>query len=218
MEAIGPNRTFIHPVSGEKSDEFTVELASISSKALVGFTYRVHIDETNSISQSPLIIKPAWKLQGDKLNLIIEYSLNPGYSSAPVSFHNLVLLATYGGGRATGCQTKPTGTHLKEKSLIYWRLGDVTLTSEAHKIICRLVGTEGMMPEPGPIDAKWEIQGSAAGISLSRLEGGKGTEKEESDPFADETVASVSPAGNWVEIDTSRKLVSGKYEARQLVA
>ena len=123
MEAIGPNRTFIHPVSEQKPDEFTIDLSSLSSKASVGFTYRVHVDEATMATQGPLLLKQTWKQQGDKLGLVIEYCLNPAFSSEPVAFNNLVLVGIYQGARATACQTKPTGTHLKEKSLVYWRLG-----------------------------------------------------------------------------------------------
>jgi len=225
LEAIGPNRTFIHPIIGDKPDEFTTDLATLSSKPSVAFTYRAHIDEENRTHQGPLLIKPSWKHQGDKLGLVIEYSLNPACSTEPLTFNNLVLVSVYEGARATACQTKPTGTHIKEKLLVYWRLGDVTLTQEWHKVICRFQGTEEACPQPGHIEARWEIHGSSSlpigsGITLSRLEAGKGKEKEKEkeesdDPFADESVASLaSPAGNWVDIETSRKFVSGKYEAR----
>jgi hypothetical protein len=185
------------------------------------------VDEESLASQGPLLLKPTWKLQGDKLGLLIEYSLNPASSTGPVTFSNLVLVAMYQGPRPSTCQTKPSGTHIKEKSLIYWRLGDVTLAHESHKVICRLTGTEGAIPEPGHIEARWEVQGSLGNlvgsrITLSKLEPSNGKEKEESaDPFADESIASptaVSPAGNWVEIETSRKFISGKYEARQAQA
>lgn len=184
----------------------------------------MHIDESNTTTQGPLLLKPAWKPQGDKLGLLIEYRLNPAWGSEPVSFTNLVLVATYQGARATGCQTKPTGTHLKEKSLVYWRLGDVTLGPETHKVICRFIGAEGAVPEPGHIDARWEIHGAnsvpsqGSGISISRSEVSKGKEKEESsDPFADDSISNfmASPgAEKWVELETSRKFVSGKYEAK----
>jgi hypothetical protein len=81
------------------------------------------------------------------------------------------------------------------------------------------------LPEPGHIDAKWELQGSAAlplgsGISLSRFVSSKGKGKEESDdPFADESIANpttVTLTGNWVEVETSKKLIAGKYEARHV--
>lgn len=98
----------------------------------------------------------------------------------------------------------------------------MTLTTELKRIACRLIVSDGDMPTPGYVDAKWEVQGSIAGLSLSRLEVGKGKEKEESaDPFADDTIASpapFTPTGNWVEIETSRKLVSGKYDAKGALA
>jgi hypothetical protein len=196
----------------------------MSSKPSVAFTYKVHIDDEDAPANGPLLLKVAWKPQGDKLGLVAEYSLNPAYSAEPITFHDLVLVAIYQGPRAIACQTKPSGIHLKEKSLVYWRLGDVTLTHEWHKVICRFTGIEGACPESGHIEARWEIHGSAekplgSGISLSRLEASKGKEKEEDDPFADESIVSpttASPAGNWVEIETSKKFVSGKYEARQV--
>lgn len=223
LEAISQDRTFIQQVSAEKPDEYTVDLASIASKSSVAFTYRVHVDETTMGSQGPLIIKSSWKQQADKLGLIIEYSLNPAFSSEPVTFNNLVLVGIYQGARATGCQTKPTGTHLKEKLLVYWRLGDVTLTQEPHKLVCRFTGAERAVPEAGHIEARWEINTTShsptgSGISISRFESSKGKAKEEDDdPFADESGASqaaTAPLGQWAEIAMHKKLVSGKYEAR----
>jgi len=222
LEAIGENRTFISPVS-DKQDEFIFALASISPKPAIGFNYRVHIDETNLASQTPLIVKPIWKPKGDKFDFIIEYRLNPAYSTEPVTFHNLGLIARYTGGRPTACQSKPSGTHNAHQSCVYWRWAELTLTNEPRKLVCRLIVPEGALPTPGHVDAKFEIQnGSATGLSLSRLLSGKGKEREESaDPFADDTIASaapVTPTGNWVEIETSRKLASGKYEAKSSFA
>ncbi|KUJ16982.1 uncharacterized protein LY89DRAFT_646059 [Mollisia scopiformis] len=224
LEAIGPNRTFINAVSEEKPDEFAIDISSLSSKPSAAFTYRVHIDDADITTHGPLFLKVAWRKQGaDKLGLVLEYSLNPACGTGPITFNNLVLVAMYEGARASACQTKPTGTHLKEKSLVYWRLGDVTLTNEWHKIICRLVGTEGAVPEAGHIEARWEINsptasGLGSGISLSRLEASKGKDKEEDDPFADETMSptTVSPTGTWKEVATHKKFVSGKYEAKQV--
>ncbi len=223
MEAVGENRTFIRPISGDKPDEFTVDLTHVSSKPSVAFTYRIHIDEANIATQGPLLIKPAWKPQGDKIGFVVDYSLNPAYSSEPVIFTNLMLIGFYQGARAIHCQTKPSGTHRKEQSLVYWRLGDVTLTHENHKAVCRLTGSDGAVPEPGHIEARWEISNPSAspigsGISVSKLELSKAKGKEENDdPFADESVTSPTtalPVGTWGEIDVHRKLVSGKYEAR----
>jgi hypothetical protein len=219
LEVIGPNRTFITPSSSEKPDEFTVDLTPISTKSSVAFTYRVHVDETTMTRQGPLLLKAAWKPQDDKLGLVLEYSLNPACGVEAMLFNNLVLVAIYQGTRASACQTKPTGTHIKEKSLVYWRLGDVTLEAKSHKVVARMIGTDGVAPEMGHIEARWEINSSVtssigSGITLSRFEPGKGKEKETSDdPFADENLP-VTPIGNWIEVETHKKFVSGKYEAR----
>ncbi|PBP16916.1 hypothetical protein BUE80_DR012212, partial [Diplocarpon rosae] len=223
MEAIAENRTFIQSISEEKPDEFTLDLNHISSKPSVAFTYRIHIDEANISSQGPLLLKLSWKKQEEKLGAVIEYCLNPAFSTIPVKLNNLTIVAFYTGSRATGCQTRPSGIHQKEKSYIYWRLGDVTLTQDRHKAVCRLTGVEGAMPEPGHAEAKWEINNHSdsplgSGISISKLEPSNGKGKEENDdPFADErmaTPAAVVPAGTWGQLSTSKKLMSGKYEAR----
>lgn len=99
----------------------------------------------------------------------------------------------------------------------------MTLSSEWHKIICRFIGAEGAVPEIGHIEVRWEIhdtprEAAGPGISLSRLHAGKGKEKEETaDPFADDSVATPtveSTGGNWVEIEMSRRSISGKYEVK----
>lgn len=169
---------------------------------------------------APLLLKPAWKPQGDKLGLLLQYQLNPSSTlTAPVTLQNVVLVATYD-GKASGAQTKPSGTHLKEKHLVYWRLGDVTLTNDVQKIVCRIVGAEGVEPTPGHVEARWEYAATdmaGSGITISRLDDGKGKGKEvDDDPFADESVAraTLAPDQTWVDVPLSRKLVSGKYEGR----
>jgi F-BAR domain only protein len=210
----------VNELSDDKRGEYTVNV-SLLSRTMVAFKYRVHVDELNLASHAPIILKPAWKPQGEKLGVVIEYGLNPAFSSSPISIHNFVLIATYEGARAAGCQTKPTGTHLKEKCIIYWRLGDVTLDGAMQKVVGRLIGAEGGEPKPGLIEARWEISSSTgrvfgSGLGISRLESsGKGKEKaESSNPFADELI--TSPSGNWIEVESVRKIVSGKYDAKQV--
>ncbi|KAH8592875.1 Muniscin C-terminal mu homology domain-containing protein [Bisporella sp. PMI_857] len=220
LEAIGPNRTFMHQISEESSDEYKVDISAISPKSATAFTYKVHIDEDKLASQGPLTLRSAWKRQGDNLGLIIYYSLNSAYASEAV-LHNLIILAFSDGPKAAGCQAKPSPTFYKEKSLVVWQLGTVTLKPEQQKIVCKLSGAADATPEPGHIEARWEIQSTngnplGSGISLSRLQPGKGKEKEKEpsdDPFADDSVSSAV-TGTWVEIETSKKLVAGKYEAR----
>ncbi|APA13736.1 hypothetical protein SS1G_07570 [Sclerotinia sclerotiorum 1980 UF-70] len=216
LEAIGPNRTFIHPVSSEKPDEFTVDLASVSHKISPAFTYRVHLDDQDISAHSPVLLKPAWKPVGDKLGLIIEYALNPAFSSDPVAFNNLVIVGKYAGAGAAVCKSKPTGTHYRDKRSIVWRLGDVTLNHEWHKMSALFSGPDGAVQQADHAEARWEVQRPILdnGISISRLEAVKGA--EESDPFADESLAPTG--GNWVDVETSRKIASGVYEARQITA
>jgi hypothetical protein len=153
---------------------------------------------------------------------LLQYQLNPECKwTGPVTLHNVVFVVSYE-GRATGAQTKPSGTHLKDKHLVYWRLGDVTLTDAVQKIVCRIVGADGVEPQPGHVEARWEyaVTGNDAvgsGISISRLEAAPSKDVVESDPFADENPASSNPSlaeQTWVDVPVTRKLVSGKYEAK----
>lgn len=228
LEAIGPNRIFVQSVP-EKPDEFTVEISHMAKTTTV-FNYRVHSENATSLAQHvPLVIKTVWKPAGDKIGLLLQYSLNPQFTvDGPVSLRGLTLVATYE-GKAAGVQSKPPGTHLKDRRLVYWRLGDVALTAGAwEKIVCRVVGADGTEPKAGHVEAKWEYSVTedtvvGSGISVSRLEEGKGKDKEklpevpEGDPFADENTPSTPsfpPSGQWVELPSTRKLISGKYEAR----
>jgi F-BAR domain only protein len=226
LERIGPNRIFVHN-NPEHSDQFSVDLSHLH-KTSTAFSYRVFSEDSNNLSlakYAPLLVKPAWKVQGDKLGLLLQYQLNPQSNfTSPVTLHNVAFVVSYN-GKATGAQTKPSGTHIKDRHLVYWRLGDVTLTHETQKIVCRIIGAEGVEPTPGLVQAKWEYISSAeesmgSGISVAVLEEpskdkGKGKEIAEDDPFADTTVpASQADEQRWTDIPLWRKLVSGDYEAR----
>jgi hypothetical protein len=224
LEAIAPNRAFVDEISADRPGEYSINLAHLG-RTNVAFKYKVHIDSSNLSTHVPILLKPAWRPQGDKLGIVIEYSLNPVFGTQPITLHNFILIATYEGARIAGCQTKPSGIHVKEKSLIYWRLGDVTLSTSPQKVIARLIGAEGAEPKPGVVEAKWEfhaqqgqVVGSGLGISMLEKEGnGKGKEKEVIDPFADESVLPssglVGTQGKWVQVESARRLVAGKFDA-----
>ncbi|GJN76638.1 hypothetical protein PLIIFM63780_000124 [Purpureocillium lilacinum] len=226
LERIGPNRIFVQNASIDQPDQFSLDLSHLS-KTSIGFSYRVFAEEAETPAlgrHAPLLLKPAWKPQGDKLGLLLQYQLNPlSQLTAPLTLHNVVFVATYD-GKSSGAQTKPSGTHLKEKHLVYWRLGDVTLTSEMQKIVCRIVGAEGVTPTPGHVEARWEYTAAGdepmgSGISISRLVEDKGKGKEtmppEDDPFADQSQpAAATGEPTWVGVPLQRKLVSGKYEGK----
>jgi len=228
LEAIGPNRTFVHPKE-DKPDEFTVDIATISHRTSAAFAYRVHLEQSQISSHAPLLIKPTWKAAGNDLALIIEYCLNPSFEAESVTFSNFYIVATHEGAKAIGCQTKPVGIHKKDQSLVYWRIGDLTLNKlvpyeKGTKVLCKFVGAEGAAPTPGHIEARWEVHNTStypagSGITLSRL-GAPTSKSDDSDPFADESLTSPTtstPASNWVDVETNNKIVSGKYEGRGTV-
>lgn len=218
LEKIGPNRIFVQNATPDQPDQFSLDLSHIN-KTSTAFSYRVFSDSSDPPSlagYAPLQLKPVWKPQGDKLGLLLQYNLNPTCSlTGPVTLHNVVFVATYN-GKASGAQTKPSGTHLKDKHLVYWRLGDVTLTADTQKIVCRILGADGVEPTPGHVEARWEYVAPAeagtttalaSGISVSRLDDkGKGKAKND-DPFGDE-----ADKQTWLDVPLVSKLVSGKYE------
>ncbi|RKF56663.1 putative saff domain-containing protein [Erysiphe neolycopersici] len=232
LEMILPNKSLAQPVSSECKDHFLINLSLISSKILIGFTYRIHSPDIWK-THLPLLIKSTWKNQANKLGLVLEYSLNPAFSSTQVSFTNLILIAHYTNISASSCQTKPSGIHLKDKNLVYWRLGDVTLDGAWHKTVARFSGTESMAPEPGHIEAKWELNASeelqlsqpslniiSGGVVIKRLQ--EDARSNTNDQFADMPIEAIKSSINtaktngveeqsWIDIPTSKKLVSGKY-------
>ncbi|KAK6211855.1 Suppressor of Profilin deletion [Pestalotiopsis sp. IQ-011] len=221
LEVIGPNRIFVANHTPEHPDQFSLDLSHLRpSQATVGFSYRLHVDSASPpIDHVPFLLKPAWKPQGDKLGLLLQYKINPAFNlGGSITVRNLVFLATYD-GKASGAQTKPSGTHLKDKHLVYWRLGDVTLdaSQDWQKIVCRIIGEAGVEPKPSMVEARWEFTPESHAvdeISISKLEESKGKEIEisDDDPFAD-TGASDGGDGNWVNVPAVRRLVAGKYEA-----
>ncbi|KAK5661208.1 hypothetical protein OQA88_11099 [Cercophora sp. LCS_1] len=237
LDSIGPNRVFVSNTTSP--DEFTVDVSHLSVTS-PAFTYRLHAeDDATFAAHCPLLLHPVWKPQADKLDLLLQYRLNPDSPlPRPVTLSNVVFVATYEGARASGVRTKPSGTHLKEKHVVYWRLGDVTLTDDWSKIICRVIGEQNAEPQPGHIEVRWdygpvtatageEAVKAGSDISVSRLmeTKGKGKEKEESgedeeeDPFADDKgplspALTVKDSRTWNEVPLVRRLVSGKYEAK----
>ncbi|KAB5578011.1 Muniscin C-terminal mu homology domain-containing protein [Coniochaeta sp. 2T2.1] len=232
LSAIGPNRILVNNVS-LAADEFSLDLSHLA-KPSPAFTYRLQADTDPTAlgPHCPLVIKTAWKPTGDKLGLLLQYRLNPDSKfPAPVRLNNVFIFATYEGARASGAQSKPASVHLKDKHIVYWKLGDITLTEDWSKIVCRIIGEGGAEPKPGHIEARWEYvapettAGEAvvgSGISISRLLESKGKERaveeEEDDPFADDTGRSSTPspkvARTWADVPVVRKLASGKYEAK----
>lgn len=215
LEKVAPNPTFVNQIAS-RSGEYSVNLGQISRTA-VAFKYQVHLDDSNLAAQAPVIVTPSWKIEPRQASVIVSYTFNPAFVSPAarsVRMKNVVVVINIANPVAQACQSKPVGHFSKEKSLIYWRLGDISLDGYAEspqKLLARF-STEAEA-QPGSVEVRWEISGEAAaglgsGLGLSRW--GRSKEEGSPDPFADEDAAG-SPSGGWKEVRVQRKIVSGKY-------
>lgn len=216
LEKVAPNPSFISQIPS-RSGEYSVNVSQVSRPS-VAFKYQVHIEDSSLAAHAPISITPAWKIQPTQASVILSYGFNPAFVSPAkrsVLVKNVVVFISVENAKAVSCQSKPQGIFSKERSVIYWKLGDMTLDGYAEgpqKLLARF-STEGEA-KPGSVEMRWEISGEAAGglgsgLSLSQM-GSK--EEGGSDPFADES-SWTSGAGTWKEVPVHRKLMSGKYIA-----
>ena len=216
LEKVAPNPTFITQTPA-KSGEYTVNLSQVTRPS-VAFKYQVHLEDSNLAAHAPVSISPTWKVEPTQASVILTYSFNPAFVSPArrsVSLKNVVIFIAAENAKALGCQSKPAGIFSKERSMIYWKLGDMTLDGYAEapqKLLARF--NTDSEAKPGNVEVRWEIsgeqaQGLGSGLSLSQS-----SIKEEggSDPFADEGTT-PNPSGNWREVPVTRKIMSGKYIA-----
>jgi hypothetical protein len=200
-----------------------VDLAKIT-KTSVAFHYQLHIEDGNTDALPPLILLPVWKSEPTQTSAILNYSLNPKFElggATSITIRNLVLVIRLEpGSKPTSCQSKPTGTFSRDKGLIYWRLGDVTLFQGQAAQTIRVRFTTDGQAKPGNVEARWEIGdeqspalGSGLGVSMSApLSSAKKDDGEAADPFADsDENAPPSPAVGWKNVPTVKKITSGTY-------
>jgi hypothetical protein len=214
LEKVAPNPAFIHQFPS-RSGEYSVDLSNISRTA-IAFKYKVHLDTSQVAAHAPISLLPTWKIEPTQASVILHYSFNSAFASPlhrSVTLHNVVVLINIEKSKAFTCLSKPGGTFSKEKSMIYWRLGDITLDAYAdapQKLLARF-STEAEA-QPGTVEVRWEISGEhsvglGSGLGLSILSGSVGAGGP--DPFADEGLTSDA----WRAVAVARKLVSGKYVA-----
>ncbi|KAL8656630.1 MAG: hypothetical protein Q9226_002612 [Calogaya cf. arnoldii] len=218
LEKVAPNPTFVTQIPS-RSGEYSVNLGQISRMA-VAFKYQVHLEESNLAAHAPVIVTPSWKIEPGQASVIVSYSFNSAFVSPAarsVALKNVVVVINLANNVAQACQSKPVGHFSKEKSLIYWRLGDINLDGYAEtpqKLLARFsTEAEG---QPGSVEVRWEISGEAAsglGSGLWLSQSGSSKEEGGPDPFTDEGSAAGSPTGAWKEVKVQRKMVSGKYVA-----
>ncbi|KAI9830840.1 MAG: hypothetical protein M1819_005365 [Sarea resinae] len=221
LEKVAPNPTIITP-SVDKAGEYTVDLSHIT-RTSVGFKYQLHIDDTSLNTHCPITPTLSWKVEPTQTSVILNYSLNPSFGSAEqrsITLQNVVFVINLEGAPASHCLSKPVGTFSKGRSLIYWRLGDITLEKDAQpkRMLARF--TTESEARPGHVEVRWEVAGEnttgiGSGLHLSQLSHSSDAHagsSEGADPFADEGAA-PSPSISWKEVPTVRKLHSGNYVA-----
>lgn len=217
LEKVAPNPVFINQIPS-KSGEYSVSLSQVTRPS-VAFKYQVHLEDTNLAAHAPISITASWKIEASQASVILTYAFNPGFVSPvkrSVSLRNVVVVIPVEGAKALGCQSKPLGIFAKDRSLVYWKLGDMILDGYAEapqKLLARFT-TDGEA-KPGGVEVRWEISGEAAaglGSGLSLSQSAASREEGGSDPFADEG-ASTSALGSWREVPITRKMMSGKYIA-----
>ena len=215
LEKVAPNPIFINQIPS-KSGEYTVSLSQVTRPS-VAFKYQVHLGDSNLAAHAPISITPIWKIEPSQASVILTYAFNPAFVSPTkrsVSLKNVVVIIPVENAKALSCQSKPLGIFAKERSLVYWKLGDMTLDGYAEapqKLLARF--TTETEAKPSNVEVRWEISGEAtaglgSSLSLSQLTGSK--EEGGSDPFADESTT-ASAAGSWREVAVTRKIVSGRY-------
>lgn len=212
LEKVAPNPAFITQLPS-RSGEYSVDLAPLS-RASIAFKYKLHLDASQVATHAPISLVPSWKIEPTQASVILSYGFNTAFASPSqrsVTLKNVVVLINIEKSRALTCLSKPVGTFSKEKSTIYWKLGDVSLDGYAEgpqKLLARF-STDGEA-QAGTVEVRWEISGEhcaglGSGLGLSMLSGPLG--EGGSDPFADEGF----PSDAWKAVGVARKLISGKY-------
>lgn len=216
LEKVAPNPSFIEQVPS-RSGEYSVDLSHISRTSLA-FKYQVHLEEASLATHAPVILTPVWKVEPTQTSVILNYSFNPAFASAQrkVSLQNVTVIINIENAKASTCLSKPTGTFSKEKNLIYWRLGDITIDAYAEgpqKLLARFT-TDGEA-KPGSVEARWEVNGEhAVGLGSGLGVSQKGVAEEKADPFTDDgSLARGVGSGVYKEVAVVRRMVSGKYVA-----
>jgi hypothetical protein len=222
LEKVAPNPAFIEQM-GDTPGTYTVDLSKIITKTQVAFHYQVHLDGSSLATFAPILLSPTWKSQPTQISVQLNYSLNPTFElggATSVTLQNLVLLIRIEPGvKTTNCQSKPSGTFSREKGLIYWRLGDVTLSREQPAQTLRARFYTDSEAKPGNSEARWEITGVNAlnigsGLSISQTAALEAKQEGESDPFADddENAPPASPAVGWKAVPSVKRFASGTYQ------
>ncbi|KAK3671815.1 Suppressor of Profilin deletion [Recurvomyces mirabilis] len=219
LEKVAPNPAFISPTATGKEGEYTLNLSSLA-KTQVAFKYQIQSEA--SAAHTPLLVTPAFKIEPTQASIIVAYNLHPDFhlhGRTSLTLSNVVLALTLDGAKASGCQSKPMGSFSRERNLIYWQLGDVTVSagSAPQKLLARF--TTDSEAVGGSVEARWEIGGEevmmlGSGLAVS-VSGQPSGAADGSDPFADEEGAAAGGlTAVWRGVRGVKKLASGAYTAK----
>jgi hypothetical protein len=221
LEKVAPNPQFIEAVS-DSPGLYNVNL-SHATKTAVAFKYQVRLEESELSAHTPLVLKPVWKIEQNQASVILTYGLNPAFSQSmggdklSLTLSNVIVVIHLDptGPKATSCKAMGGGTFSRDRNLVYWRLGDITLSKDGPPQTLRARFFTDGEAKSGNVEARWEIHGEnvngrGSRLSVSVME--HGAAGAEVDPFADEDAASV-PTFSWKNVRTVKSLRSGTYMA-----
>jgi hypothetical protein len=220
LEKVAPNPAFIEQTA-DSPGTYVVDLPKIT-KTSVAFHYQLHIEDAGIASLAPILLSPLWKPEPTQVSVILNYSLNPQFDlggASSVTVRNLVLVIRLEpGSKAVSCQSKPVGTFSRDKGLMYWRLGDVTLGRDQPALSIRARFVTDGEARPGNTEARWEISGEqslsmGSGLGVSMSMPGETKAEVEDDPFADaeESAAAAGPSVQWRPVASVKRITSGTY-------
>lgn len=142
LEQILPNKALINSkgqLSGGDGVTYDFNMASLAdhlkkqSEQGASTHYNIEIIKyevrTNGFSTTPLQLCSYWKCEEEATDLRVDYRYNPSCMSAPCSISNLSVVVPMNGG-VTIMQSKPSATWSAEHQRAFWKLQEVSNTSE----------------------------------------------------------------------------------------
>lgn len=210
LDKVAPNPAFLANSGGVGA--YNLDLVQLGrGRSQIAFKYQLSPSATAAGSLAPILLHPQWKVEPNQTSVIVLYSLNPSFNlggQESVTLKDMTLMLHLGeGSKASSCMSKPVGTFNKERGVIYWSLGEVTLSKategQPQRLLARFV-TEGEARQ-GKLEARWTSEGAnvlAGGDTIIEVKRG------EDDPFSD------AVAEKWVPLApeaTRKRLVAGTY-------
>src|SRR5262249_29297314 len=161
LEKVAPNPQFIDAVS-DSPGLYTVNLSQ-ATKTAVAFKYQVRLDEVSGCM--PLVLKPVWKIEQNQASVILTYGINPTFSQSmdtdklSLTLTNTIIIIHLDptGSKATSCKAMGGGTFSRDRNLVYWRLGDITLSKDGSPQTLRARFFTDGEAKSGHVEARWEM-------------------------------------------------------------